>query len=255
MKLSATAGLAFLVFFDFTLREAKAYIDEVKPSLEIFSGYKPMYFLLGYPDTKIQISFKAQILKKTPLFAAYTQRSYWLLFNKSSPFLDNAYNPEVFYRFPIDRDLSWLDVGLFEHESNGKDIDDSRSWNRAYLRYSTSRGEKDKPFLHGSAKVWFPYHYEENEDILTYRGLYELTLTYSNFLGSLFDRGDLSFTLYPGGKSKLVPWAGGQELTLRTNPSGLHLLHVFVLQIFHGTGENLIHYSESHWRVRLGVGF
>ena len=235
---------------------ARAYIEEVKPSLEVFSGYKPMYFLAGTPETKIQISFKAQLLRSLPFYMAYTQRSYWKIFQKSSPFLDSTYNPEFFYRLPLgDESFTWLDLGLFEHESNGKDGSDSRSWNRAYLRYSTARLSETKPSFYLSFKAWLPYRYEENPEILKSRGLYEITGTVSDFLGPFFERGDLSLTLTAGGDSHLSPIDGGQELTFRTKFLNYRPLYNFVAQLFHGRGETLLNYTQSYWRFRLGVGF
>lgn len=237
------------------LAKAHAYIDEIKPTLEIFSGYLPMYFLVGNPDSKIQISFKAKIIRKVPLYAAYTQRSYWNLFQKSSPFLDASYHPEIFYRLPLRDEHQWVDLGLIEHESNGKDGTDSRSWNRSYLRFSTVSSLQNRAKLYWTVRAWVPYRYEENESILHYRGLYEVNATYADFLGSFFDRGDLTLSFYSGGNSMLSPWSGGQELTFRANISELRFLDVFVVQLFHGYGENLLQYTKNDWRIRLGIGF
>ena len=251
-----SSSIALMIAISILLSSpARAYIDEIKPSLEIFSGYQPLYFLVGNPDSKIEISFKAKVIRQVPLYAAYTQRSYWNLFQKSAPFLDSSYHPELFYRFELPGVHRWIDLGLLEHESNGKDGTDSRSWNRSYLRYSAMTALRSGAKLYWTLRAWVPYRYEENESILHYRGLYEVNATYANFLGPFFERGDLTLSFYSGGNSMLSPWSGGQELTLRTNISELKFLDVFVFQIFHGYAENLLHYTRNDWRARVGIGF
>ena len=49
-------------------------------------------------DAKFQISIRQRLTKsilpfKTFLYLTYTQRSFWDIYGKSSPFLDNNFNP------------------------------------------------------------------------------------------------------------------------------------------------------------------
>jgi phospholipase A1 len=157
--------------------------------------YKPVYVLTTWDGTHpvdredheiaFQISFKKQILKSPafPFSFGYTQKSFWQFYDhaESAPFRETNYNPEFFLDY---RDLGcWgcarldIQVGLFEHESNGRGVEVqqragplpdnlkpfagsgtpvsvnmSRSWNRTYI----------KPTLHWtgswetsvSLKVW-----------------------------------------------------------------------------------------------------
>lgn len=74
-----------------------------------------------------------------PLYVSYSQRSYWALYDsdRSRPFRETVYNPEIFYRWtPRDQvpgEVIWGFDGGYEHESNGQDIPQSRSWDRLYL--------------------------------------------------------------------------------------------------------------------------
>jgi phospholipase A1 len=232
-----------------------AYVDEVKPALERFSGYKPMWFLIGSEHTKFQISFKATIVDDVPLYFTYTQTSFWDIFKKSAPFLDTSYSPETFYRITLAQDhQTWLDVGA-QHESNGRDQDASRAWNRIYIRYSTYE-RFEKAHLSWSAQAWVPFvSHDRSQDLIRYRGLYEIVVTWSDFFRSGFEKDDLTFRLYPGGTSWVNPLNGAQELTLRLKDSERKFLPLFVFQIFHGYGENLLKYSDETWVARIGIGF
>src|SRR6476660_2830103 len=83
--------------------------------------YKPIYFLLGQTYTKIEVSFKVQIVSTIPIYFGYSQLMMWDLFLSSPFFRDLNYNPELFYRLliPGEKD-QWLDFGPLDHESNGK---------------------------------------------------------------------------------------------------------------------------------------
>ena len=45
--------------------------------------YKDMYFIVGKPDTKIQISFKYLIIKSMQIYVSYSQLMVWKLFNQT----------------------------------------------------------------------------------------------------------------------------------------------------------------------------
>src|SRR5690606_24440532 len=69
---------------------------------ENFYRYRDIYFLSGEPDTKIQLSLKVRLLKNVDFYFGYSQVMFWKLFiERSSPFHDVAYNPELFYVWHI----------------------------------------------------------------------------------------------------------------------------------------------------------
>jgi outer membrane phospholipase A len=238
------------------ISRAYAYIDETRAETVLISPYRPTYFLLGSLDTKVELSFKGQLVEKVPVFFGYTQLMFWDLFKTSAPFSDINYNPEVFYRvYAFPEHTRWIDVGGFEHESNGKGEEDSRSWNRTYLRYSDTwkLGERFQMFT--TVKAWFPYALSENLNMAKYRGLAEFMVSFSGYLGRFFERDDLIFRFYLGGSTYLNPLQGGQELTLRMKARPRKFLPLTVFQVFHGYGENLLKYQESRTAVRAGIGF
>ncbi len=219
--------------------------------------YKPTYFLIGKPDTKVQISFKAELLKGADLYLGYTQLMLWDLFRESSPFTDVNYNPELFYRISTGPARGYIfDLGFFEHESNGQDGENSRGWNRSYIRVSKNYRYGQSTIAGWSLKFWVVTHLEAtNPDLPNYRGLYEVQLILSSFLAPVLDVDDVLFRLYPGGHSRVNPFEGGQELTLRGKYSARKLLLPVAFQIFHGYAESLLHYSDEYWGVRIGLSF
>ena len=250
-------ALVLLPSLFFTNR-AQAYANENVTSSWQAEGYKPNYFLYGDPDSKLSLSFKIKILENSGFYLGYSQLMFWELGADSSPFKDVNYNPEIFYRkYVEDRPSTWVDVGIFEHESNGQAGDLSRGWNRFYLLYSAEAFSWEQAKFYASLKAWVPYSKEDtNEDIVEYRGLWELNLTVSSFLGETFDRSDLTFRIYPGGRTGMDPTQGGQEITLRLKGVVFkEFLPVFTIQYFNGYGESLLSYNERESTWRVGIGF
>jgi len=115
-----------------------------------FGIYKDNYIISGIPtnktinkhtsDIKFQISVRQKITKtnlpfNTFLMLTYTQKSFWNVFDKSSPFKDSNYNPGLIIGKPLINKnglIGAVSIAL-EHESNGKDSLDSRGWNYAVL--------------------------------------------------------------------------------------------------------------------------
>jgi phospholipase A1 len=111
-----------------------------------FSMYKDNYVITGVPlnrginkytaDIKFQLSIRQRLTKavlpyNTFLMLTYTQKSFWDVYVKSSPFKDNNYNPGLSLVKPViyRNHLYGVATLAFEHESNGKERLDSRGWN------------------------------------------------------------------------------------------------------------------------------
>ncbi|MDZ4142611.1 MAG: phospholipase A [Methylotenera sp.] len=110
---------------------------------------------LDAKDLKFQLSLKTEMMSNIPIirdlpfvtssriWAAYTQQSYWQIFdgNASRPFRESNYEPEIMLSLGIDNEMDGikkiyiprlLNIGL-SHQSNGRTNPLSRSWNRLYL--------------------------------------------------------------------------------------------------------------------------
>ncbi|HSM63505.1 MAG TPA: phospholipase A, partial [Gillisia sp.] len=154
-----------------------------------FSTYQDNYFISGVPtnkaitknnsDIKYQISFKQFVSRATLplnsyLFLTYSQKAFWNVYSLSSPFEEINFNPGIGLGKPVfnkEKQIFGLVELKFEHESNGRDSLDSRSWNRITGAFHTPLGRRT--IL--SVKAWVPFAYTENHpDILDYVGLGEV---------------------------------------------------------------------------------
>lgn len=106
---------------------------------------------LTKPEAAFQLSFKAKLWqdvlgKPVDLWFAYTQRSFWQLYNfdDSSPFRETNYEPELLFNIRTGfRLLGWdgrfVQFG-FAHQSNGQADPLSRSWDRLVANLGLERG-------------------------------------------------------------------------------------------------------------------
>lgn len=209
-------------------------------------------------EAKFQISFKFPLMYNVfgdngHLFFAYTNQSYWQVYNKeiSSPFRETNHEPEVFMLFNNDWKIGPLTNSLWGigavHQSNGQTGDLSRSWNRIYGTMVFDSG----PFAL-SAKVWWRIpedaketptsaRGDDNPDITDYMGNVELHAVYG------LDKHRFSMLL----RNNLDnPNYGAVEVTWSYPIVGNLRLYT---QYFNGYGESLLDYN-SHTN-RIGIGF
>ncbi len=224
------------------------------------SLYKQSYLVLGNMDdqVKAQFSFKFDpfysLIDNLGLYLAYTQLMDWRFYDKSSPFRDINFNPEVFLRLESQKNvfrnvdlgpLDYLQLGFFEHKSNGKEGADSRSWNRGYVQFQLSVGST----LNFGVNIKYFLMYlkmieEQNRDIQRYIGSWETTVFFRHM-----KNGKLGlFELYVrfgagGGPGGFNFYKGWQEWGI-IFPSPLQHVRPY-LQMFHGYGEYLLGYNKQ----------
>jgi phospholipase A1 len=176
------------------------------------------------------------------LWAAYTQQSYWQVFNSglSRPFRSTDHLPELIYVYPTTLQLPagwlWRYSGLgLAHQSNGQSDPLSRSWNRAYLMAGFEKGER----FNAQVRLWqrLPEHgaQDNNPDISRYIGRGDLTLAWNvnaqNTLRATYTGAE---PLGAAGMDALAGQRLGQQLLgpapvrgrlqrLRRQPAGLQL--------------------------------
>ncbi len=257
--------------------ESEPESEEAYPSLDaLFSLYQPylanltayesMYFLVGTnPEkSKFQISFKYRFLDPEGGFAedlpwarglhfGYTQTSFWDLKSDSAPFEDTSYKPEFFYLTSnIAYRPSWvqgffLQTG-FQHESNGRGGDLSRSTNFLYAKpVFILYDESTQLGLQIAPKVWAYVNNADdtNPDLEDYRGFFDLELK----LGKAN-----SFVL-----ESHLRWAkeGASTQLDLTYPLHLDVLRNlgFYLQVqyVNALAESLIDYRGRNEALRLGL--
>lgn len=223
----------------------------------------PMYFIAGAHDggnAKFQLSFKYRILEgKDPasrrlidnLYFGYTQFSLWDLSQDSKPFRDTNYRPSFYYYLSdtgvhnaaISR-LS-LATGL-EHESNGRNGDDSRSINTVFFKPTFYFGDQNNWHWRVAPKLYAYLEKNDNPDIAHYRGYMDLDLAYGKA-----DSWEFAATVRKGTRS----WYGSVDARLtyplaRLIPGTAGYL---MAGYFAGYGESLLDYNQKvPWQFRLG---
>ena len=150
-----------------------------------FGLYKDNYFIFGPPigakstkhntNVKFQISIKQKLTKSilpggTYLYLFYTQKVFWNVLEKSLPMTDLNFNPGIGLVKPVFKNGKYIGKFLLqiEHESNGRDSIESRSWNK--LSLGCNLLITNNYMVH--AKIWIPYvDGKNNKDLLKYVGI------------------------------------------------------------------------------------
>lgn len=221
-----------------------------------FGIYKDNYFVTGIPtnhpasphtaDAKFQVSIHQRLTKtvlpfNTFLMFVYTQKSFWDIYEKSSPFDDLNYNPGLLLGKPIiaGNKLRGMVSLSIEHESNGKDSTDSRSWNYFVINGSYRFGARFSMQL----KSWPGWAGSDNPDIYKYRGYGSLAIHYRN----LRDWFQASVVINP--RDGFRSYNTQIEANFKVNPGSNQ--YIF-LQWYNGYGESLLEYNRYTSMVRAG---
>ncbi len=243
--------------------ESLELTDSLKKSYNgpFFGLYKDNYFTVGTAigetpnrlnsDVKFQISLAIRLTNSTLpwgtyLYLFYTQKTFWNVFQESLPMRDMNFNPGVGLTKPFyskNRYIGKLSL-ILEHESNGRDGDASRSWNRVSLAGSAVVSD----WLMVHAKYWIPIiDSGNNRDILHYAGLFQWGFELSS--RNKRWQGGVTFVKRAG---KLFNWNTIAEVSwLVDKKSNVNLF----AQYYNGYGENLLDYNQFHSRLRVGLVF
>ncbi len=203
-------------------------------------------------EARFQLSFKTKVLQDFlfgtgDLWVGYTQYAHWQIYNTalSRPFRELNYEPEIMVNFPINARLFGLDLKMagasFNHQSNGRDLPRSRSWNRVIFNLAME-GKNIRIHL----KPWIRLPDADDENPLI-----------TSFIG----RGE-AIVVYRAGKH-IAYAVGTNTLTLKQNRGGLQLNYLYPVkanlrlqaQFFTGYGETLIDYNHRQTTIGLGVSF
>lgn len=228
-------------------------------ALPSFGIYKDNYFIVGTDmfkkpnrtnsDAKFQVSIRHRLTNsilpfKTYIFLTYTQKAFWDVFKESFPFRDLNYNPSIGLGRALVRHNRFLGtVSLqFEHESNGKDGEDSRSWNK--VTFGTSLMFNDRWTF--QSKAWIPIvDGENNKDIVKYAGW--------GFIGMEYSSPKRKYNA-----SCVVTKRGGANLNANiTLNFSIRLFsddnQYLFLEYYNGYGESMLEYNQYRQRLRLGI--
>ena len=229
------------------------YLD----NLPSFGINKNNYLITGIPtnkevtnhtsDIKFQLSIHQRLTKavlpfNTYLVLSYTQKSFWNIYDESSPFWDNNYNPAMGIRKPIFYTHCFTGVVslMMEHESNGKEFESSRSWNFPSLSgiFIYNRN------ISYQIKVWYPIIGKDNADLIEYKGYGLVVLNYTNNNKRL----KLSAILNPINNFLHI------NTTIELNYKLSENVNQFLFMQFHsGYAEGLLNYKEYTSMIRIGI--
>ncbi len=204
-------------------------------------------------ENKFQVSFKNKLLQGIfdghgDLWFGFTQTSRWQLYNDddSRPFRETNYEPEMLLVFgtdiglPGDWRLRMLGAG-FAHQSNGRALPFSRSWDRMLVDVGIERDDwvvQIRPWW----RIPESDHDDDNPDISDYMGRGELRVVHQR--GAQEFALGLRHSLHGGDRSHgslQFDWSFPLHRYLRGH-----------LQLFDGYGESMIDYN--HRATYFGVG-
>lgn len=221
----------------------------------VLQRHYPFYFAYGKPLSKLQLSFKSPVIRKFPLYFGYTQVMFWALEEDSKPFRDLSYNPELFYRWQGDwRLLNSIDFGIWGHTSNGKKDEDSRSYNKQYVRFNFER-EGRRWMTRMSVQLQNLHGFDPtNKDIQDYVSPLAFDITFIQMFDSWVDKTEVTLTAIPGGKFADRWERGGYQLSTSFR-FGKLVVPAFYLQYYHGYSETLLNYNQEVREFRAGFVF
>jgi len=243
------------IFNSVTEQEAIRIAD----SSPAFAVYRDNYFVTGIPlnknvtketaDAAFQISIRHRLTKSilpfnTFAYLTYTQKSFWDIYAESSPFRDSNYNPGLGlgkYLFRNNKPVGGAFIHI-THESNGRDGDDSRSWN--YVSLSMKYYPDSRLFLSG--EFWLPYTAfgKNSEELIDYKGYGCLSVNYLSNNKKWW----LSADILP--RKDIVNV--NTILTAAFNISEKSNQYLFA-RFFQGYGESQMDYEKYVINIRVGI--
>lgn len=248
----------------------RSIIYSEDPRNSFFQPYKNNYISLGSMknedgqdpfsgktfDLKFELGMKFGLFPDldgleplSPIKFGYSQRSWWDIAEQSAPFKEHNYNPEIFWDFtealaiPSSAPrLHIFDLLGVEHQSNGLDGLDSRSWDRVYATRTLRMSE----VWSWTFKYWHVLNLGDyNEDIEDYLGNAEIT---THFDVNNWARVDFKTLL--GRKSDKLSYK--VDLIV---PMSRWINSRFLLSYYSGYGEALISYNKKTTSLRAGFYF
>jgi phospholipase A1 len=222
---------------------------------------------LDAQDLKFQLSLKTELYNNIPLirdlpyvtssrlWGAYTQKSYWQVFDSdaSRPLRENNYEPEIILSLGIDNTVDgvkkdyiprMLNLGLV-HQSNGRDNPLSRSWNRLYLEGGWELTDRLSLMVRPWWRIPEKSRKDDNPDIEKFLGYGDMNLRYElpsrKTAISLLMRNNLRSDNKGFAQIDL-------QQRLFNNPNiKLHML------LSSGYGESLLDYNHSQTTLGFGI--
>ncbi len=240
------------------------------PFYDLLTFYKDNYFITGFTravEAKFQFSAKFDLWPNrgpSAVYFAYSQKSLWNMYLRSSPFAETNYNPELFYTFyhhegryqPPPGCAFFHERAGAVHESNGLDGTTSRGWDRIYIESRYDCHAANGLFASATLEVWVPFFDSNNPDIVHYLGYGELSLDVGGDRGAgWFDQWEVTVTGRKGTSASIS--LGSVQIDGRWRPptgNAWRFTPFLYAQLFTGYGETLLSYDREVSAFRIGIG-
>jgi len=201
-------------------------------------------------EVEFQISFSVVIAKNifsssVDLLGAYTQQSWWQLYNSgwSRQFRESNYSPELFARHLLSPPPTLfgtkavlVDYG-YMHHSNGQVQELSRSWDRLFIRSTLHYAD-----ILLTPSIWYRIPEGDSEDfnpdITDYLGYGELVIS------NLSEKNNWRMKLITGTKKQGIELSYSYPMTKYMR---------YFLKVNYGYGHLLIDYKPKTERIGIGV--
>lgn len=203
-------------------------------------------------EAKFQLSFKTKIAQSLffgngDLWVGYTQRAHWQIYNTdiSRAFRELNYQPELILNFLVNAKIAGLNLKMmgvsFNHQSNGRDLPRSRSWNRVIFNIALESED-----LQIYINPWIRLNDDEDENPLI-----------TSYIGNGSITG-----IYRLKKHKFYAIATN-SFSLKNNRGSIEFNYMYPInnglnmhaQLFSGYGETLVDYNHYQNTIGIGVSF
>jgi|GEM_PF-709452 len=243
----------------------------------LIETYKPMYVIFGdmKHQVKIQISFMIPVVYpyKTGLYFGYSQTMIWHLYSPDNPMAEINFIPEFLWKFQSKNNiannvdlgvLDYIQVGFWQHRSNGEIQTGSKGWDRSYLEIQLS-ADIIKQLNIGlnirGSYIWGTFdnvgNISDNPDIFEYAGYLELKVFMKfNKLIPFMSNEEIYMKMKFGSAYGGFDWSkGGREYGIKFKALVDWFRPYFFLQIYEGYGETCINYNQKVFAIRGGIIF
>ncbi len=234
--------------------------DSVRRALEkgpYFTLFKDNYFIGGIPieekitaansNAKFRLSIKQKLTRSnlpfdTYLFIHFTQTTIWNIVEESMPVRDLNFNPGVGLGHLIIYKNRYIGEArlMLEHESNGKDGINSRSWNKVSLGANLMFHKN----MDAQLKLWVPViDSDYNRDIMKYNGIGHFGIHYHS------NDNRFIFGVLSTWRTNSFSFNTQCDLSFKIHNNENQYLFI---QYYNGYGENLLDYNKYKSVVRIG---
>lgn len=222
---------------------------------------------LDNQDLKFQVSFKTELMRSIPfvrdlpyvdtsrIWAAYTQQSYWQVFDSknSRPMREHNFSPEIILSLGLKAPEEEVQHALlprmvnlgFIHESNGRSMPVSRSWNRFYVESAWEVNDNISLSVRPWWRVYESGRNDDNPDIDKFIGYGDVKLHWDQLFKNV--SANLLFRNNFRSDNKAYTKLDLQYQPFDRDNIKLHLM------LSDGYGESLIDYNHAQTVFGFGV--